>query len=121
MRVPLSRVDIAPKHLQMISAVLAERLPDTEVWAYGSRVTGCSWRYSDLDLVAVGNQAICATLKEDVLDELSETLVPYIVDLKDWHTIPKHWRDEILRCYAVIHSPTQSPQTQAPAAAIQSS
>ena len=118
---PISQVDITPEHLKTIGDILAARLPDREVWAYGSRVTGHSWRYSDLDLVVRGDRELGAMQREDLLDELSETLVPYIIELKDWHTIPKHWRGEILNCYSVIHSPSQSPSTQAPAAAIQSS
>lgn len=107
MIIPLSQVDIAPQHLSVVTAVLRRYLPDREVWAYGSRVSGHSWRYSDLDLVVLGDQPMSAMLIEDLLDDLSETLVPYIVDLKDWHRIPQHWQDEIRRCYAVVHSPGQ--------------
>ena len=106
MIVPLSQVDITPEHLEIVADALRRYLPDREVWAYGSRVTGRSWRYSDLDLVIVGDQPVSGMRTEDLLDDLSETLLPYIVELKDWHRIPQHWRDEILRCYAVIHSPS---------------
>ncbi len=112
MRVPISHVDITPEHPDTISRILAFRLPDREVWAYGSRITGHSWRYSDLDLVVRGYRAMGAMQKEDLLDELSETLVPYIIELKDWHTVPKHWHDEILNCYAVIHSPSEPAQAE---------
>ena len=108
MIVPLSQVDITPQHLEIVTDILRRHLPDREVWAYGSRVTGRSWRYSDLDLVALGDLPIGAMLMDDLLNDLSETLLPYIVDLKDWQRIPQHWRDEILRCYAVIHSPERS-------------
>ena len=108
MIVPLSQVDIAPQHLEIVTDILREHLPDHEVWAYGSRVTGRSWRYSDLDLVALGELPIGAMLMDDLLNDLSETLLPYIVELKDWQRIPQHWRDEILRCYAVIHSPERA-------------
>lgn len=105
MIVPLSQVDITPQHLEIVTDILRRHLPDREVWAYGSRVTGRSWRYSDLDLVALGDLPIGAMLMDDLLNDLSETLLPYIVELKDWQRIPQHWRDEILRCYAVVHSP----------------
>lgn len=105
MIVPLAQVDITLEHLRLVTDALQRYLPDCEVWAYGSRVSGYSWKYSDLDLVAVCRQPVNAMVKEDLLDELSETLIPYIIDLKDWNSIPQHWRDEILRCYAIIHSP----------------
>ena len=57
MIVPLSQVDITPQHLEIVTNILRRHLPDREVWAYGSRVTGRSWRYSDLDLVALGDLA----------------------------------------------------------------
>ena len=110
MIIPLSQVDIAPQHLSVVTDILRRYLPDREVWAYGSRVSGHSWRYSDLDLVVLGDQPMSVMLQEDLLDDLAETLVPYIVDLKDWNLIPQHWRDEILHRYAVIHCPGQPPE-----------
>ena len=102
----LSDVDIASQHMDMINEILRRRLPDREVWAYGSRVSGRSWQYSDLDLVVVGENPLDSVTMWDTRDDFSESRLPYIVDLKDWHQIPQHWRDEILRCYAVIHSPS---------------
>ena len=101
----LSNVDIGPEHMAMITEILRRRLPDHEVWAYGSRVSGHSWQYSDLDLVVVGETELDSIAMWDARDDFTESRLPYIVDLKDWHRIPQHWRDEILRCYAVIHSP----------------
>ncbi len=112
MIVPLSQVDIAPQHLEIVTDILRRHLPDREVWAYGSRVTGRSWRYSDLDLVALGDFPIGAMLMDNLLNDLSETLLPYIVELKDWRRIPQHWRDEILRCYAIIYSPPESASVE---------
>ena len=114
--IPLSRVDITPQHLKMVTGILQRCLPDREVWAYGSRVSGHSWEYSDLDLAVMGDQPLPAGVLEDLRDDFSETRLPYIVDLKDWHRIPQRWRDEILRCYAVIHSPSQpQPAVATPA------
>jgi type I restriction enzyme S subunit len=105
MIVPLSNVDIAPQHWSMIDRILRRCLPDQAVWAYGSRVTGHSWQYSDLDLVVVGATAVDSVTMWNARDAFSASRLPYIVDLKDWQRIPQHWRDEILNCYAVIHSP----------------
>ena len=116
MIVPLSDVDINPQHWSMIDDILRRCLPDQTVWAYGSRVTGHSWQYSDLDLVVVGEIAVDSVTMWNARDAFSESRLPYIVDLKDWRRIPQHWRDEILRCYAVIHSPSQ-PVAAEPSAA----
>ena len=105
MRTTLDQIDIAPQHLQMVTEILRRHLPHAEVWAYGSRVSGQSWEYSDLDLVVVGETALNGREMQDARDDMSESRLPFLVDLKDWHRIPQEWRDEIMRCYAVIHSP----------------
>ena len=108
MIVSFSDVDIAPQHWSMIDDILRHCLPDQVVWAYGSRVTGHSWQYSDLDLVVVGETAVDSVTMWNARDAFSGSRLPYIVDLKDWQRIPQHWRDEILRRYAVIHSPERT-------------
>ena len=105
MRTTLDQIDIEPEHLQMVAEILRRHLPHAEVWAYGSRVSGHSWEYSDLDLVVVGETALNGREMQNARDDMSESRLPFLVDLKDWHRIPQEWRDEITRCYAVIHSP----------------
>ncbi len=100
---------VAPEHLAVVTDILRRRLPHYEVWAYGSRVTGDSWQYSDLDLVVVGESELDSVTMWNVRDDFSESRLPFLVDLKDWNRIPQHWRDEILRCYAVIHTPEAIP------------
>ena len=112
MNVPFSEVDIAPQHWSMIDEILRRCMPDLSIWAYGSRVTGHSWQYSDLDLVVVGETAVDSVTMWNARDAFSESRLPYMVDLKDWHLIPQHWRDEILRCYAVIHAPSESASAE---------
>ena len=48
------RLHLSPRHRAEIAALLRKHLPDVEVWAYGSRVTGRSHDGSDLDLVLRG-------------------------------------------------------------------
>lgn len=44
------RLHLPPRHREQIEALLRQHLPGVEVWAYGSRVNGCSHDGSDLDL-----------------------------------------------------------------------
>jgi DNA polymerase sigma len=48
---PLQTLNLRPRHLQMVCALLQQHLPLAEVWAYGSRVNGNGHEASDLDLV----------------------------------------------------------------------
>ena len=41
-RRPADRLHLSPRHRTQIVALLREHLPDAEVWAYGSRITGAS-------------------------------------------------------------------------------
>ena len=38
------RLHLQPKHREVLEALLQEHLPDVEVWAYGSRVSGRATR-----------------------------------------------------------------------------
>ena len=103
-----SIIDVQPKHIQMLNEILAKHLPDREVWAYGSRVNGRARKYSDLDLVIMGDEPLNEVTRFLLKEDLSESLLPFIVHVKDWHLIPPGFRDEILHCYAVIHSPERA-------------
>ena len=82
MIVPLSDIDISLRHRSIVDEILRRYLPDQPVWAYGSRVTGNSWQYSDLDLVVVGETAVDSMTMWRARDAFSESRLPYIVDLK---------------------------------------
>ena len=105
-----SVIDILPEHMEMLAVILAEHLPDREVWAYGSRVNGQARKYSDLDLVIMGDEPLNEVIRFLLKEDLSESRLPFIVQVKDWQLIPPEFQDEIRRCYAVIHSPGQPPE-----------
>ena len=81
------RLAVAPEHLDIIRPLLARHLPTgTRIWAYGSRATGRRiWRGSDLDLLLRGAEALPFGVLGMLSDDLSESLLPYMVDLHDWH------------------------------------
>jgi len=103
-----SIIDVQPRHIQMLAEILAKRLPDREVWAYGSRVNGRARKYSDLDLVIMGDEPLNEVTRFLLKEDLSESLLPFIVHVKDWRLVPPEFQDEVLRCYAVIHSPERA-------------
>ena len=103
-----SVIDVLPEHMEMLADILAKHLPDREVWAYGSRVNGRARRYSDLDLVIIGIEPLSEITRFLLKEDLSESRLPFIVQVKDWQLIPPEFRDEICRCYAVLHSPSYS-------------
>lgn len=96
-------LDLSPADLRELRRILATYAPDSEVWAYGSRVIGTAHQGSDLDLVvrARGGAAPAGTLGE-LREALSDSDLPMLVDVHDWARIPDTFRREIDRAHIVI-------------------
>lgn len=101
----MAKLDLRPEWLVIIRQILSSHLPDAEVIAYGSRVTGAAHEGSDLDLVVrnrnnplqpVGNLGA-------VREAFSESNLPILVDILDWSRIPDSFRKEIERTGIVIY------------------
>jgi uncharacterized protein len=101
---PLQKLDLQPRHLKMLRALLQQHLPDAGIWAYGSRVNGNSHDASDLDLVIRQPSALEQPTPEiDALhDALSESSLPIRVEMVDWARIPTSFHREIERAYVVV-------------------
>lgn len=82
-----SSLAVEPEDLAIVQLLLARHLPPgTRVWAYGSRAKGRGvWRGSDLDLMIDAGFPLEFSLLGMLSEDLSESLVPFVVDLHDWH------------------------------------
>ena len=103
----MQKLDLTPEWLVLIHRIFAAHLPEADVIAYGSRVTGTAHEGSDLDLVARNRQnplVPVANLAE-VRDAFSESNLPILVDIQDWARIPDSFRGEIERAGVVILLP----------------
>ena len=89
-------LDLDPRHLRLLLDLLAENVPGTEVWAYGSRVNHTAHETSDLDLVIRNPQQLEQPLSLHKLrDALADSNLPILVDVLDWARIPEDFRREI--------------------------
>ena len=97
------RLGLPERYRKAVEALLREHVPDAEVWAYGSRVSGMSHDGSDLDLVLRG--PALEPLGGEFLD-LSEAFqqsnIPILIQAHDWARLPKSFHREIERGYVVI-------------------
>ncbi|QXE91006.1 nucleotidyltransferase domain-containing protein [Geomonas subterranea] len=94
-------IDITPEQRKSVMSLLQGYIPDTEVWAYGSRVKWTSRPASDLDLVvfaAPGQREPVSALKE----AFEESSLPFRVDVMIWDEIPENFRKNILEQYVVL-------------------
>lgn len=90
---------LAPRHLQLLQELLQTHVPQAQVWAYGSRVSGGAHEGSDLDLVLrnpVDPAAGCPQT-EALREALQDSLLPILVDLHDWAQLPADFRHNIQR------------------------
>jgi predicted nucleotidyltransferase len=96
-------LDLRPEWLATVRRLIAVHLPDAEVLAYGSRVTGASHEGSDLDLVALSRVDRTRPLAgvTHLREAFSESDLPILVDVLDWARIPESFRQEIIRCGTV--------------------
>ena len=102
----MATLDLRTEWLAIIHHILATHLPEAEVLAYGSRVTGIAHDGSDLDLVVRNphEPRIPAHNLGEVRDAFSESNLPILVDILEWARIPDSFREEIERVGVVVFS-----------------
>jgi len=96
--------DLPENYVQTLKQLLQTYVPDAEVWAYGSRVSGHAHKTSDLDLVLRNPADLSAPQKMfvELREAISESGLPILVDVMDWARIPQAFRDEIEREHEVL-------------------
>lgn len=107
-RLDLSRLELPTRYLKTLQALLAQWVPQAEVWAYGSRVTGGAHEGSDLDLV-LRNPADLNEVVEgwlDLKDALQNSLLPILVEVHLWPYLSKAFHDNIEGAYVVLQGRT---------------
>jgi predicted nucleotidyltransferase len=95
---------IKPDDLIAIQAILRRYIPNREVWAFGSRVTGSVKPFSDLDLAIIGSTPLPAPILADLKDAFSESDLPFKVDLVDWAETQKNFRKIIEAAHVVVQN-----------------
>ena len=101
-------IDIEDKYLAEIKQILIELAPDCEVRAFGSRVEGKSEKYSDLDLVLIGNAKLDRRKIERLKDAFAATNLPMTVDVLDYNAVSKEFQQIIDKQYVVIKKNTDT-------------
>ncbi len=97
------RLHLPQRYRRILEALLHEYVPDAEVWAYGSHVTGESHDGSDLDLVVRGSE-----LKPlgdgffGLVEAIEKSNIPILVRGRDWARLPESFHQEIERKYTVL-------------------
>jgi len=98
-------IDLPEQHLALVTRILAERVPESEVLAFGSRVSNTAGKHSDLDLAVVGSEKLPARVLSELREAFEESNLPIRVDVLDWHRISPEFRDVVRRRCEVLQSP----------------
>jgi type I restriction enzyme S subunit len=96
-------IDLTSSQMSELKGLLAQYLPNTQVWAYGSRVNWNARANSDLDMVAFTG----ATQQENVSllrEAFEESNLPFSVDFFVWDTVPEQFKANIKKEYIELQS-----------------
>ena len=94
-------IDLSQNELDELSRLIAKYLPNTEIWAYGSRVKHTSTPKSDLDLVAITDKTNSRAIY-DLREAFEESNLPFRVDLFIWAEIPEEFQINIKNEHIIL-------------------
>ena len=98
-------VNLRPDHLEIVKRILAERVPEYQVRAFGSRARWTAKDTSDLDLVVMTDAPLDLARLADLQEAFSESDLPFRVDVLDWAATGVEFREIIEQDDAVIQQP----------------
>jgi type I restriction enzyme S subunit len=104
----LKDIDLLPEQREEVKRLLKKYLPNTEVWAYGSRVKFSAKPSSDLDLVVFSStdqELKVADLKE----AFEESYLPFRIDLFVWKDLPESFQKNAKKQHIVLQENSESP------------
>lgn len=90
------------QELNLLQKILKRYVPEFKVWAFGSRVTGTHKPFSDLDLALVGDEPLAIETRAALVEALSNSSLPYKVDLVDWASTTDSFKEIIEKQKLVI-------------------
>ncbi len=87
---------------KIITNIIHKYIQNCEIRVFGSRITEKFKPYSDLDLAIVSQEEIDWITIEKIKEECQESMLPYRIDVLNWNTISKEFKEIILKKYEVL-------------------
>lgn len=109
----MSRIDARPDDLETVREILRKHVPSRRVVAFGSRTTGRSKPFSDLDLAIQGDFPVPTAILAALADDFDESSLPFKVDIVDWATTEQSFRDIIARDAVTLLEGAQKGEREA--------
>lgn len=102
------KLKVQAHELQIVLDLLREIVPEYEVRAFGSRVSGNPKPFSDLDLALLGPEALPISTRADLQHAFTESDLPWKVDLVDWQSISPEFQNIIQANFETLQTPASS-------------
>lgn len=90
-------MQLTPHEFQLVQQVLDRHLPGKSVMVFGSRAQNQGKKYSDLDLVVMGNESLSLSVHANLAEDFDESDLVFKVDIVDWASLSETFRAEIMR------------------------
>ena len=101
---------IRPHWFALVQEILQRHVPDREVLAFGSRVTGDNRPFSDLDIAIAGDAPLDETTLFRLQEALEESDLPINVDVVQLILAGPHINDAVAHNGVVIQTPRAGAQ-----------
>ena len=88
---------LAPAHLSIVQAILAEQLPQARVLAFGSRAAGTPRKYSDLDLAIIQPEPLTLRVISRLKIAFEDSDLPICVDVIDWNQADREFKAMVVK------------------------
>ena len=82
---------------QILLEILRAKVPDRDVWVFGSRATGKAKPYSDLDLGLAGTAALPLACEGELAEAFAESDLPFRVDVVDLFSVESSFSERVRR------------------------
>lgn len=104
-------IDLTSAQHKEVLSLLKTYVPDTLVWAYGSRVKWTARPDSDLDLVVFSSSEQKANMSL-LRETFEESNIPFRIDLFSWNEVPEQFRENIKLDYVVLQKSERSENSR---------
>jgi len=95
-------IDLTPRDFDEVCSILKNCVPNSEVWAFGSRVKGKAKTYSDLDLAIITQRPLSISEMAIIKEAFDESNLPIRVDIVDWAATDEKFQKIIAKEKIVI-------------------
>ena len=102
-------IDLPRDQLDIVKAIIVEHLSYTEVFAFGSRVTGKAKKFSDLDLMIRSDTKLGWQKLAELRESFESSILPITVDVIDWANCSETFQKLVVHQLEPLTQPHQPP------------